>query len=136
MQPRAIADSTFAAALALNDLANEIRHGAFSPRTRNEPLLQQALEQLSDAGSRRKRPKCLDKVPLWDFAFDSLSFETAGERDLVVTARAHFARDSASGERVTLRLSRKGTEWRVVDYGDLDGYFLKQREKAKGGPLK
>src|SRR5687768_6087154 len=95
MQPRAIADSTFAAALAVHDLAEEIRHGTLSPRTHDDPALRLAIEDLSTAGAKRRRPKYLERVPLWDFAFDSLSFEADGGQDLIVTARAHFARDTS-----------------------------------------
>jgi len=136
MQPRAIADSTFAAALAVNDLAEEIRRGTLSQRAHNDPVLRQAVEELSQAGARRSRPKFLEKVPLWDFSFDSLAFQPAGRSELLVIARAHFTRDSSSARRVTLHVRRNGTEWRVVGYGQLREYFIEQRQKAKGGPLK
>ena len=136
MHPRSIADSTFAAALAINDLAEEIRHGTLSTRTHNDPGLMQAVEAVSGAGALRKRPDFLDKVPLWDFALDSLTFEAASDRLLVVTARARFTRDSASSQRVTFHLLREGGEWRIVDLVGLRQYFLAKGQAAKGGPLK
>lgn len=138
MQPRAIADSTFAAALAINDLATEIRRGSISPRTQEDPTLRLAVEQLAAVGAARKRPEFLRNEPLWDFAFDSLTFEARPnvQQRLIVTARARFARDAASAERITFELRRNGTEWRIVGHGRLREYLVETFEKAKGGALK
>jgi hypothetical protein len=136
MQPRAIADSTFAAALAVNDLANEIRHGTLSPRTHNDPALRLAVEQLAVASAARKRPDFLRNVPLWDFTFDSLAFAAGpNERHLIVTARARFAHDSGDAHRVTFHLRRKGTEWTIVDHDGLHEYLVAKHTRAKGGAL-
>ncbi len=118
LTPRALADSTYGVRVAVDALAETIRHGELDLRQLNDPELGAAVARLSSAVGRRSRqPPRRELGILWDFRIDIADFQTPAPD--VLRARAHVflatEGDSAS-TLVTFIFRRRGDRWALAAY--------------------
>lgn len=133
VQPRDLADSTFAVRLVISGLVSEIQHGRISPR-RRDAALAGSVETLAQLASRRPRPATFAPVPLWDFTVDGFTFEAVSRDELLVHARVSFRSDSVAADSLTFRFTRYGGEWRPENNQRLPIFLaqMRQRWSVKG----
>jgi hypothetical protein len=98
LTPRAIADSTYAVRVAIDALAQSIRHGELDLRQFNDPELTGAVAQLATAAAgRARRPPHPDLGVLWDLQLDIAAFQPEGRNLLRVQTRPPSRADITGG---------------------------------------
>jgi hypothetical protein len=119
--PRAISDSTYAARIFVDALAESIRRGQLDVRQVNDPAVAAAVATLATASAAHgRRPPRADLGILWDVRVEVAEFRPEGRDTLRVMARVFLATvgDSAATP-VALVLGRRGDRWDLVAHEGL-----------------
>jgi len=114
LTPRALADSTYAVRVALDALAESIRHGGLDLRQRPDPELAAAVNRLAAAG-RNRQPPHADLGVLWDFRIEVDGFQPVGQDVLRAQVRAFLAtKGDSTSAPVMLTFQRRGDRWNLT----------------------
>ena len=132
LMPRALADSTYAIHIAIDELATNIRHGRLDPRQFDQPELATAVGKLAGAASGRRAPRP-DLGVLWEFRLEITQIEPAGPDILRVQVHAFLAGDAATGQAATLTYARHGDRWDLVAHEGLVGRLTELALGFHGG---
>lgn len=118
--PRVLVDSTYAVRLAVDQLAEMIRHGSINPRIYSDAELGSAVSALAAAAERRSQPRPHEELGIvWDFGFEIGEIQAHGRDGLRVEARALLATDPRTTSPVFLNFRRQGMDWRLERHENL-----------------
>lgn len=129
LTPRAIADSTYAVRIAVDQLAESLRRGQLDSRHINDPELATATIRLATAArDRARRPPHPSMGNLWDLQIELFEFQPEGPAVLRAQARVFLAAAVDSSTRpVILTFLRRGDRWDLVAH---EGFVLRLAELA------
>lgn len=115
---RVAVDSTYAAALEVESLAEVIRSGGAPAPYVPDAGLGEAIRELRAAPAGRARPRP-ELTPRWDFKIEVMSVEPAGADGLIVKGGALLATDPTSAGDVVFRFEKQGVRWIIREHEGL-----------------
>lgn len=135
VRPRAIADSTYGVRIAVDALAESMRHGKLDLRWFNDPQLAAAVGRLATAAGRRaRRPPHADLGVLWDLQIDISQFQPEGLDVLRVQAHVFLKTEGDSTSApLTLTFRRLGNRWDLATHDGVAARLI-AIATALGGP--
>jgi len=133
LTPRALADSTYAVRVALDALAESIRHGRLDRRQGHGPELVAAVNRLAAAG-RNRHPPHADLGALWDFRIEVDEFQPVGHDVLRAHVRVFLAtKDDSSNAPVMLTFRRRGDRWDLAAHEGFTARLAQMALRLGGG---
>jgi hypothetical protein len=135
LTPRALADSTYAVRVALDALAESIRHGGLHRRQLDDPELASAVARLAAAAARRaRRGAGPDLGVVWDLRMEVTDFQPVSQEILRVRVRVFLATlgDSTSAP-ATLTFRQHGDRWELVEHEGLTQRLADMALRLPGG---
>lgn len=113
-QVEAVRDDAYAARLAIEEFAEEIRAG----NTKGVPdaALAAAFRGLFTAANERRVPKPPVPAPaMWDFRIDVTEANATADGIVDMRVRVHLAVERDAGEPIPIRLNREEGRWRIAE---------------------
>jgi len=111
---QAVRDNTYAARLAIEGLADEIRAG--NTKGVQNAALAGALRGLFAAANERRVPQPpVAAPPMWDFRIDVTEANAVAERTVEMRVFVHLAVERDVGEPILIHLRREDGQWTIAE---------------------